>query len=104
MVSIIVPGTLDAKVGKWVSELPELRYLRLNLTDQSMSGVEGFFDSTVPKFGWPTPSSKRSSDSGAFTNLDSTEVKNVTSPNAPRDVRQVDRPGPPRLQKAREVT
>ena len=27
--SIVVPGALDAKVGKWVSELPRLRSLNL---------------------------------------------------------------------------
>jgi hypothetical protein len=87
-VSIIAPGALDANVGKWVSELPELRYLRLDLTGQSMSSVEGFFDEIVPRFGWSTPSSERSSDSGVFTDLDSTEVRKVTSFSAPRDVRR----------------
>jgi hypothetical protein len=78
-VSIITPRALDTKVSGWVLELPELRYLRLDLTSQSMSGVEIFFGETVPKFGWSAPSSKRSSDSGVFTELDSTEVKKVTS-------------------------
>jgi hypothetical protein len=78
-----------AKVGKWDLELPELGYLRLNLTGQSMNGVEGFFDETVPKFGWSTSSSERSSDSRVFTDLDSIEVKKVASFSAPRDVRRV---------------
>jgi hypothetical protein len=71
------------------SELPELRYLRLDLMGQSMSGVEGFFDETVPKFGWSTPSSEQPSDSGVFTDLDSVEVKKVTLFSEPRDVRLV---------------
>jgi hypothetical protein len=72
-----------AKVGKWVLELPELRYLRLNSTGHSMNGVEGFFGETIPKFGWSTSSSERSSDSRVFTDLDSIEVKKVASFSAP---------------------
>ena len=78
-VSIVAPGALDAKVGKWVSELPELRSLRLDLTNQSMSNVEAFFDEISPGSGWSTPDSERSRDSGVFSELDFTEVKKTTA-------------------------
>jgi hypothetical protein len=76
-VLIIAPRALDTKVSKWVSELLELRYFRLDLTGQSMSGVGIFFDETVPNFGWSAPSSKWSSDSRVFTEFDSTEVSHL---------------------------
>ena len=75
-VSIVAPGALNSKVGKWVSGLPELNRLKLDLTGQSMSNIEGFFDEIVP--GWSTPSSGESRDSGVFTEPDSTEVKKTT--------------------------
>ena len=78
-VSIIAPGALDAKVGKWVSELPELRSLRLDLTGQSMANVEGFFDEIAPGSGWSTPDSEESRDSGVFSELDFTEVRKTTA-------------------------
>ena len=78
-VSIIAPGALDAKVGKWVSELPELKSLRLDLTGQSVSSVEGFFEEVAPVFGWSTPSSEESRDSGDFSELALTEVKKTTA-------------------------
>jgi hypothetical protein len=85
-VSIIAPGALDARVGKWASGLPELRCLRLDLTGQSMSSVEGFFDEIVP--GWATPNSEESRDSGVFTEFDSTEVKKTTMFSGSGDVKQ----------------
>ncbi|KAF9650326.1 hypothetical protein BDM02DRAFT_3093348 [Thelephora ganbajun] len=78
-VSIVAPGALDAKIGKWVSELPELRSLRLDLTGQSMSNVEGFFDEIAPGSGWSTPESEESRDSGVFSELDFTEIKKTTA-------------------------
>lgn len=78
-VSIVAPGALDAKVGKWVSELPELRSLRLDLTSQSMGNVEGFFDEISPGSGWSTPDSEESRDSGVFSELDFTEIKKTTA-------------------------
>lgn len=78
-VSIISPGALDAKVGKWVSELPELRSLRLDLTGQSMNSVEGFFDEITPGSGLSTPGSEGSRDSGVFSELDFTEIKKTTA-------------------------
>ena len=78
-VSIVAPGALDAKIGKWVSELPELRSLRLDLSGQSMSNVEGFFDEIAPGSGWSTPDSEESRDSGVFSELDFTEVKKTTA-------------------------
>ena len=78
-VSIVAPGALDGKVGKWVSELPELRSLRLDLTGQSMGNVEGFFDEIAPGSGWSTPDSEGSRDSGVFSELDFTEIKKTTA-------------------------
>jgi hypothetical protein len=78
-VSIVAPGALDAKVGKWVSELPELRSLKLDLTGQSMSSVEGFFDEIAPGSGWSTPNSEGSRDSGVFSEVDFTEIKKTTA-------------------------
>ena len=78
-VSIVAPGALDAKVGKWVSELPELRSLKLDLMGQSMSSVEGFFDEIAPGSGWSTPDSGGSRDSGVFSELDFTEIKKTTA-------------------------
>ena len=78
-VSIIAPGALDAKIGKWVSELPELRTLKLDLTGQGMSNVEGFFDEIAPGSGWSTPDSEGSRDSGVFSELDFTEIKKTTA-------------------------
>ena len=76
-VSIIAPGALDPKVGTWVSELPELKYLRLDLTCQSMKDVEGFFGGTTPRSGWTTLSSEEFRDSGVFPELDLTETKKI---------------------------
>ena len=78
-VSIVAPGALDAKVGKWVSELAELRSLKLDLSGQSMSNVEGFFDEIAPGSGWSTPDSEGSRDSGVFSELDFTEIKKSTA-------------------------
>jgi len=78
-VSIIAPGALDAKVGKWVSELPELRSLKLDLTGQGMSNVEGFFDEIAAGSGWSTPDSEESRDSGVFSEHDFTEIKKTTA-------------------------
>lgn len=78
-VSIIAPGALDAKVGKWISELPELRSLRLDLMGQSMSVVEGFFDEINPGSRSSTPDSEESRDSGVFSELDFTEIKKTTA-------------------------
>ena len=78
-VSIIAPGALDSRVGKWVSELPELRFLKLDLIGQSMSSVEGFFDEIAPGSGWSTPASEESRDSGVFSELDFTEIKKTTA-------------------------
>ena len=78
-VSIVAPGALDAKVGKWISELPELRSLRLDLMGQSMSNVEGFFDEIAPGSGWSTPDSEESRDSGVFSEFDFTEIKKTTA-------------------------
>jgi len=72
-VSIIAPGALDTKVCKWVSELPELRSLSLDLTSQSMNDVEGFFDEIPPGSGFSTPNSEESRDSGV------SEVKKTTA-------------------------
>lgn len=77
-VSIIASGASDARIGKWVSELPKLRSLRLDLTGQSVSGVEGFFGSIAQRSGWSTPTSEESRDSGVFTEFDSTEIKKTT--------------------------
>ena len=77
-VSIVAPGELDAKIGKWVSELPGLRSLKLDLTGQGMGNVEGFFDEIAPGSGWPTPGSEVSRDSGVFSELDFTEIKKTT--------------------------
>ena len=87
-VSIVAPGALDAKVGKWVSELPELRSLKLDLTGQSMSNVEGFFDEIAPGSGWSTPDSEESRDSGVFSELDFTEVKKSTAFSRSGDARR----------------
>ena len=78
-VSIVAPGALNAKVGKWISELPELRSLSLDLTGQSMSNVEGFFDEIASASGWSTPDSEGSRDSGVFSELDFTEIKKTTA-------------------------
>lgn len=78
-VSIVAPGSLDAKVGKWVSELPELRSLKLDLTGQGKGSVEGFFDEISPGSGSSTPLSEDSRDSGVFSELDYTEVKKTTA-------------------------
>ena len=78
-VSIVAPGALDAKVGKWISELPELRSLRLDLAGQSMSIVEGFFDEIAPGSRCFTPDSEGSRDSGVFSELDFTEIKKTTA-------------------------
>ncbi|KAF9777450.1 hypothetical protein BJ322DRAFT_1206601 [Thelephora terrestris] len=78
-VTIVAPGALDAKVGKWVSELPELRSLKLDLAGQSKSAVEGFFDEIAPGSGWSTPDSEHSKDSGVFSEHDYTEIKKITA-------------------------
>lgn len=78
-VSIIAPGSLDAKIGKWISELPELKSLKLDLTGQSMGSVEGFFDKIAPGSGWSTPVSEESEDSGVFSEPDLSEIKKTTS-------------------------
>ena len=78
-VSIVAPGALDAKVGKWVSELPGLRSLKLDLTGQGMGNVKGFFDEIAPRSGWSTPNSEASRDSGVFSELDFTEIKKTTA-------------------------
>ena len=78
-VSIVAPGALDSKIGKWVSELPELRSLKLDLTGQGMGNVEGFFDEIAPGSGWSTPASEESRDSGVFSELDFTEIKKTTA-------------------------
>lgn len=87
-VSIVAPGALDARVGKWVSELPELKSLRLDLTGQSMSTVEGFFDEISPGSGWTTPGSEESRDSGVFSELDFTEIKKTTAFSRSGDARR----------------
>ena len=78
-VSIVAPGALDARVGKWVSELPELRSLKLDLMGQSMGNVEGFFDEIALGSGSSTPASEESGDSGVFSELDFTEIKKTTA-------------------------
>lgn len=78
-VSIVAPGALDAKIGKWISELPELKSLRLDLMGQSMSNVEGFFDEIALGSGYSTPDSEGSRDSGVFSELDFIEIKKTTA-------------------------
>jgi hypothetical protein len=79
-VSIAAPGALDAKVGKWVSELPELRSSKLDLKGQSMSSVGGFFDEVAPGSGRSTPNSEGPSlGSGVFSELDFTEIERTTA-------------------------
>ena len=73
-VSTAVSGALDPKIGKWVSELPELRSLKLDLTGQGMGNVEGFFDKITPGSGWSTSASEESRDSGVFA-----EIKKTTT-------------------------
>ena len=85
-VSIISPGALDAKVGKWVSELPELKSLKLDLTDQG--NVEGFFDEIIFKSGWSTPESEESKDSGVFSEFDATQIKKITAFSGSRGPKQ----------------
>ena len=82
-VSIVAPGALDAKVGKWVSELHRLKSLKLDLTGQGMGSVEGFFDEIAPGSGWSTPNSEASRDSGVFSELDFTEIKKTTTFSRP---------------------
>jgi hypothetical protein len=87
-VSIVAPGALDSKVGKWVSELPGLRSLKLDLAGQGMSNVEGFFDEIAPGSGWSTPDSEASRDSGVFSELDFTEIKKSTAFSRSGDTRR----------------
>ena len=87
-VSIIAPGALDARVGKWISELSELNSLRLDLTGQSMSNVEGLFDEIPSGSGWSTPRSEESRDSGVSSALDLAEIKKTTAFSRSRDAAQ----------------
>ena len=78
-VMIVAPGSLDAKIGKWVSELVQLRSLKLDLTGQSKNSVDGFFDEITSESGWSSPNSEGSRDSGVFSELDFTEIRKTTA-------------------------
>ncbi|KAI0041895.1 hypothetical protein FA95DRAFT_1500830 [Auriscalpium vulgare] len=67
---LMAPGALAPGVGKWISELPRLRSLQLDLTGRSNIAVEGFFDEVV-RSGYTSPaSSVGSRDSGVFSGED----------------------------------
>jgi hypothetical protein len=74
---LAAPGGLNSRVGKWVSELASLRTLQLDLTNKTMTAIEGFFDEISPRSGNTTPSSVGSRDSGVFSadELDFSEIR-----------------------------
>ncbi|KAJ3556058.1 hypothetical protein NM688_g2234 [Phlebia brevispora] len=77
--SLMAPGSLAARVGRWASSLPFLRNLQLDLSNSSTSAVENFFSDIAPGSGYSTPSSV-GGDSGVFSGdeIDFTEArKNV---------------------------
>ncbi|KAF6766591.1 hypothetical protein DFP72DRAFT_867070 [Ephemerocybe angulata] len=61
------PGALSSGVGRWASNLPNLKALQLDLTGRSPIAVEGFFDEIHPRSGASTPDSIASNDSGVFS-------------------------------------
>ncbi|KAI0785092.1 hypothetical protein C8Q75DRAFT_829539 [Abortiporus biennis] len=65
--SLMAPGGLSSKVGKWVSSLPLLRSFQLDLSHQDTAAVEGFFEDITPGSGYSTPSSLGGTDSGVFS-------------------------------------
>ncbi|TFK30832.1 hypothetical protein FA15DRAFT_699256 [Coprinopsis marcescibilis] len=75
-VILVAPGALSAGVGRWASNLPNLKSLQLDLTGRSSIAVEGFFDDIHPRSGCSTPSSI-STDSGIFSGeeLDFSELR-----------------------------
>ncbi|EAU92726.1 hypothetical protein CC1G_01771 [Coprinopsis cinerea okayama7 len=74
---LVAPGALSSGVGRWVSSLPKLKSLQLDLTGRSPIAVEGFFDEIHPRSGCSTPSSICSTDSGIFSGeeLDFAELR-----------------------------
>ncbi|EPT04053.1 hypothetical protein FOMPIDRAFT_1114668 [Fomitopsis schrenkii] len=76
-VCIAAPGALAARVGKWISMLPSLQSLQIDLTGRTTTAVEGFFDDISPGSGYSTPSSVGGTDSGVFSGeeFDFSEVR-----------------------------
>lgn len=75
-VCIAAPGALASRVGKWISTLPALHSLQIDLTGRTTTAVEGFFDDISPGSGYSTPSSV-GADSGVFSGeeFDFSEVR-----------------------------
>ncbi|CAL1695167.1 unnamed protein product [Somion occarium] len=65
--SLMAPGALSAKVGKWTACLPYLKSFALDLSNRTTTAVEGFFDEINPGSGCSTPSSVGGTDSGVFS-------------------------------------
>ncbi|KAI0706151.1 hypothetical protein BC835DRAFT_9218 [Cytidiella melzeri] len=68
--ALMLPGALSAKVGKWISTLPLLKSLQLDLTNAGSRAVECFFNDISPGSGYSTPSSVSGTDSGVFSGDD----------------------------------
>lgn len=65
--SLMAPGALSSRVGKWASSLPLLNSFQLDLSNRTTTAVEGFFDDISPGSGYSTPSSVGGTDSGVFS-------------------------------------
>ena len=65
-VSLMAPGALSPSIGRWLSKMPTLRYLQLDVSGKSETSIAAFFGRSH-KQAVSSPDTARTPDSGVFS-------------------------------------